>query len=137
MAEGRLEEVADGHCGKAILLAACFKPDEVFLRQLNLGRVFDNEHSFLMRNEFPQDRKQGRFSSASSTTNKDVFACQDVVFEVVREGAIKRTFTNQIFHFEVAGVELADGERHTTKTARRDDRGDSASIGQPRVENGL
>src|SRR6266404_5376538 len=45
VAEGSLQEIADGHSRKAILFAACFKPDEVFLRQLNLGRVFDEEIS--------------------------------------------------------------------------------------------
>jgi len=57
MAEGCLEKIADGHCRKAILLPACFKADEIFLRQLKFGRVLDNEHAFLLRNEFPQDGK--------------------------------------------------------------------------------
>src|SRR5438309_10257620 len=56
---------------------------------------------------------------------------------MVREGAVESPFANQILYFEVARVEFADGERHPSETARRDHRGDPASIGQPRVENGL
>jgi len=56
MAKGRFEEIADGHCRKAVLFAAGFKPDEIFLRQLNLGGVFDDEHPFLLRNESSEDR---------------------------------------------------------------------------------
>ena len=42
---------------------------------------------------------------------------------------------NQIFHLEVAGIELADGQRHAAETARRDHGRDAAAIGQSRVEN--
>ena len=55
MAEGCLEKIADGHCWKAILLPACFKADEILLRQLKLGRVFDNKHPLLLRNVFSED----------------------------------------------------------------------------------
>ena len=55
VAEGRFQEVADGHCGKAVLFPASFKPDEILLRQLNFGRVFDNEDSFVLGNEFSED----------------------------------------------------------------------------------
>ncbi len=61
--------------------------------------------------------------------DEDVLAREHVVFEVVREGAVESAFANQILHLEVAGVELADRERHAAKTARRDDRGDAAAIG--------
>ena len=57
MAEGCFQEIANGHCRKAVLFPACFKPDEIFLRQLNLGRVLDDEHPFILRNEFSEDRK--------------------------------------------------------------------------------
>ena len=46
-------------------------------------------------------------------------------------------FANQILHLEVAGVELANREGHAGETARRDHRGDTAAIGQSRVENRL
>src|SRR5258707_2273316 len=77
VAECCFQEISDADSGKAILFAAGFKPNEILLRQLNLGRVFDNEHPFIPRNEFSEDRKQGRLSSASSTANNDGFACQD------------------------------------------------------------
>ncbi len=56
---------------------------------------------------------------------------------MVREGAVESSSSNQIVHFEVAGVEFADRERHAGETARRDHRGHAAAIGQPRVQNGL
>ena len=61
-----------------------------------------------------------------------------VVFKVVREeDAVESSFPNQILHFEVAGVEFADRERNTAKAARRDDRGNTAAIGQARIEDRL
>src|ERR1700730_2896068 len=137
MTEGCFQEVANRYGGKAVLFAAGFKPNEILLRQLNLGRVFDDEHSFILRNEFSEDRKQSRFSSACSAADQDVLAREDIVFQVVREGAIKSAFANQVFHLEVAGVELANRERHAGEAARRDHRGDAAAIGEARVENGL
>ena len=55
VAEGCFQEVADGHCRKAVLFPAGFKPNEIFLRQLNFGRVFDNEDSLVLGNEFSED----------------------------------------------------------------------------------
>jgi hypothetical protein len=57
VAKGCFQEIADGHCRKAILFAAGFKADEVFLRQLKLGRIFDNEDPLVLRNEFSKDGK--------------------------------------------------------------------------------
>src|ERR1700689_2723800 len=56
---------------------------------------------------------------------------------MVCEAAVESACPNQIFHLEVTGVELADGERHAAQTARRDDCRDPTTIGQARVENGL
>ena len=57
MTEGCFQEIANRYCRKAILFAACFEANEILLRQLNLGRVFDDEHKFLRRYEFSEDRK--------------------------------------------------------------------------------
>ena len=57
VSKGSLEEITDGHSGNAILFPACLEANEILLRQLNLGRVFDDEHPFLLRNEFSEDRK--------------------------------------------------------------------------------
>src|SRR5713226_3776548 len=54
VAEGSHEEFADGDCWKAILFTAGFKPNEIFLGEVNLGRVFDNKHPLILRNEFSQ-----------------------------------------------------------------------------------
>ena len=58
--------------------------------KLNLGCVFDHQHAFVCRNEFSKDREQRGFSRAGAAANEDVFACEDVVFEVVCERAIER-----------------------------------------------
>ena len=57
MSEGCFQEIADRHSGKAVLFAACFEPNEILLRQSNLGRIFDHEHPFLLRYEFSENRK--------------------------------------------------------------------------------
>src|SRR5271163_3524863 len=89
MTEGCLQEIANRYCRKSILFAACFEANEILLRQLNLGRVFDDEHPFLLRDEFSEDRKQGRLSSSRSTANKNVLAREHIIFQVVREGAVE------------------------------------------------
>src|SRR5271168_1088528 len=137
VAESSLEEIADGDCRKAILFAASLESNEVFLRQLNLGSVLDHKHPLVLGNKFSEDRQKCGFTSPGSTADEDVLACKHVVFEVVCEGEVESASPNQILHLEVAGVELADRERHAAKTARRDDRCDAAAIGQPRVENGF
>ncbi len=86
VAEGCFEKIPDRHGRKAVLFPASFKADEILLRQLNLGRIFDDEHPFILRDELPKDRKQGRFASASPAANQNVLACEDVVFEKIRQG---------------------------------------------------
>src|SRR5580704_17768809 len=56
---------------------------------------------------------------------------------MVGEGAVQSASANQILHFEVAGVEFADCERHSSQTTRWNDGGDTAAIGQARVEDGF
>ena len=56
MAESSFEEIADGHCRKAVLLPACFKSDEVLLREVNLGSVLNHKNPFVLGNEFSEDR---------------------------------------------------------------------------------
>src|SRR5258708_2965147 len=57
VAEGRFQEVTNGHCRKAVLFPAGLEPDEIFLRKLNLGRIFDDEDAFVWWNELSEDRK--------------------------------------------------------------------------------
>ena len=56
VAEGGLQQVANGDGRKAVLFAARFETDEIFLRQVNLGRVFDHENALVRGNEFSEDR---------------------------------------------------------------------------------
>src|SRR5271155_4864065 len=39
-------------CGKAVLFAASLKSNEVFLREVNLGSVFDHKDPLVLGNEF-------------------------------------------------------------------------------------
>ena len=48
MAKGSLQEIANRDCRKAVLFPASFEPDEVFLAELNLGRVFDDENPLVL-----------------------------------------------------------------------------------------
>jgi len=56
---------------------------------------------------------------------------------VVREGAVESSSSNQssISKWRVLNLRIVSVT--TAQTARRDDRGDAAAIGQPRVQNGL
>src|SRR5580704_12875716 len=56
VAEGSLQEIANGYCRKTVLFAARFEPDEVFLAQVNLRRVFDDEDPLLLRDKFSKHR---------------------------------------------------------------------------------
>lgn len=61
VAERGLEKVADGDGWRTVLLAPGFKPDKVFMPQLNLSRIFNKQNAFIRRNEFSQGRQQRGF----------------------------------------------------------------------------
>ncbi len=54
MTQGGFQEIADGNGGCAILFAARFKADEIGVRQLDLGGVFDEQKSLVWRNELSE-----------------------------------------------------------------------------------
>jgi hypothetical protein len=86
-----------------------FKPDEVFLCQLNLRRVFDDEYPFLLWNEFSERVKKTCFTAASSTTDKDVVT----IFYIARKLQIQATQAHEILDGEMAIVEFANGQGDT------------------------
>jgi pimeloyl-ACP methyl ester carboxylesterase len=62
---------------------------------------------------------------------------KNVVFQAIGERLVEGSAADQVGHFEVASVELADGQRYPTQTAARNDGRDAAPIGKARVEHGL
>src|SRR5260370_16004004 len=102
-----------------------------------LGCILKAKDALLLRNEFAEYRQKCRFSCARTATDEDIFACEDVVFEMIRQSAVESPGPNQIFHLKMTCVELADCERHSSQTTRWNDGSDAATIGQPRVEDGF
>ena len=64
---------------------------------------------------FPRIDKSVVFPVPGSAADENVLAREDVVFEVVRERAVKGSSPNQILDLEVAGVELTNRERHAAR----------------------
>ena len=54
VAERSFEKVADRYGWHAVLFPPGFEPDKIFMPQLNLGRIFDQQDAFIRRNEFPR-----------------------------------------------------------------------------------
>src|SRR5260370_1808325 len=135
MAQGRLQEIADGDSRETVLCPACFQADEVLLDQVNLCSVLDDQGAFFGRNEFSEDREERRFSSSCAATDEDIFSSKNIVFEAIRDGAVESPCRDQVLHLKMASVELTDREGHASQTAGRDDRGDTAPVRESRGEN--
>ena len=72
MAKARLEQFADGHGGKAVLLTPGFKADQVRCSNLNLRGVLDDENAFVFGNEACEDVEKSRLAGAGSARDEDV-----------------------------------------------------------------
>ena len=57
VAESGLEQIANRDGGNAVLFPARLKPDEIFMVQLDLCGVLDEQDAFVRRNEFPERRQ--------------------------------------------------------------------------------
>jgi hypothetical protein len=55
VAKGGFEKIPDGDGGKAVLRLPSFKTDQVVLVHVNFRRVFDEEDTFIARNELSDD----------------------------------------------------------------------------------
>ena len=104
------EQVADRYAGKAVLRVACFKPDEVRLGDLNFRGVLNQENPLFLGYESAEDIQGRGLSGAGAATNQNVLAGKDVVFESIGEWLVECSGCDQVLHFKVARVELADGQ---------------------------
>src|SRR5213080_4958746 len=74
MAEGCFQEVTDAHSRQTVLWLPSFKTNKVVLVHLNFGGVFDEENSFIARNEFPKDIKERCLPGPRAAGDQDVFS---------------------------------------------------------------
>src|ERR1700687_5815445 len=85
MAKGCLQKIPDRHCRQAVLRLPGFQANQILLPHLNLGGVLDQQDSFVLGDELPDDVQKRRFATPSSASNKDVFPCQDIILKLVRK----------------------------------------------------
>lgn len=88
--QGSLEKIPNRDGWQPVLRLPRFKPDKVRLLQLNFRRVFDEENSLVVPNEFAEDVEQGRFSCPGAAADKDVFTGANVAFELLSESLVER-----------------------------------------------
>ena len=55
MSKRGFQEVANRHGGEPILFLSGFKPNEVLLAHVNLGRVLDQQYAFVVGDELPEN----------------------------------------------------------------------------------
>jgi hypothetical protein len=130
VAKGGFEEVPDGDGGQTVLRLPCFEADQVVLGQVNFRRVFDEEDTFIRRDELPEGIEHRSFPRSSTPSDENVSPSENVVLELVGERLLQCSCLHQVFHAKVPGVEFPDGQSHAVYTARRNDGGDAAAIGE-------
>lgn len=89
--------------------------------KLYLSSVFDQQNAFIRGNELSERVQKSRLTSACTAANKQVAPLQDVVFKAIRECMGEGSAFDEVRDFEVTNVEFANGERHTTQAAGRND----------------
>src|SRR5580700_4404043 len=135
MAESRFQKVTDAHSRQSVLWLPGFKADKVVLVHLNFGGVFDEENSFVGRNELPKDIKDRRFPRSCATRDQDVLAPENISLKLIRQPSFQGSNLDEVLDTEVPSVELADCQRDAIQAARGNDCGNPASIRQARVED--
>src|SRR6266436_1266467 len=72
MAERCFQEVPDAHSRQTVLWLPSFKTNKVVLIHLNFGGVFDEENSFIGRNEFPENIQERCLASSRTSGDQNV-----------------------------------------------------------------
>ena len=121
MAEGCLEKISDGDGRQSVLLASRLKANKVTFVDLDLGGVFDNDDSLIVRNITGQDIQQRGFTGSGAARDKNVPVLQDVIFKFGGQALGQGSDSNEVVDREVAGVEFANGECDPVDAAGWDD----------------
>ena len=128
VAKGGFEEVPDGDGRQTILRLSRFETDEVVLVHVNFRGVFDEEDTFIGRDELSEDIDHCSFPGSGTPSDENVSPGENVVFELVGETLLQCSCLNEVLNAKVPGVEFPDGQRHAVYAARRNDGGDAAAI---------
>ena len=62
MAKSCSQEIPNRHCRQSVLRLPGLKPNQILLPHVNLGRVLNQQNSFLLRDELSEDVQEGRFA---------------------------------------------------------------------------
>jgi len=121
-----LQQVSNRHSRQAILRLPRFKPDQVLLAHVNFGSVLNQEDSFIVGDELPENVQEGGLATPRSPSDEVVLATQDVVLKLVGEPTFQSASRHKIISIKVPGVELSDRQRDTAQAAWGDDGGNAA-----------
>src|SRR4029077_21039037 len=92
------EEVPDGDSGQTVLRLPRFEADQVVLGQVNFRRVFDEEDTFIGRDELAEDIEHRSFPGSGTPGDQNVLSSENVVFELIGEPAFQCSCPHKIFH---------------------------------------
>src|SRR3954454_23927383 len=124
MAKSGPEKISDRYWRKRRLVAewklrsAGLEPQQIRLHQVNLRRLFDQDHAIAIGNVRSEGIQQCRLARSGSTGNEDVLLRRDRRHEACRQLRRQRADINQIVE-AVAARELSNRQRWAVDSARR------------------
>src|SRR5258708_6299698 len=133
MAKGCFQKIPDRHRRQAVLRLPSLESNQILLSHLNLGSVLDQQNSFVLRDELSDDVQERRLTTPGSSSNEDVFSCQDIILKLVRKPSFEGPAFDEVVDTEMPGVELSNGQGYSVQTAGRNDSGDTTPIRQPGI----
>src|ERR1035437_676792 len=112
-----------------------FEPDHMRLLETQFGRVFTRHNSLVDRDEQRQAVKQGRFTRAGAAANQDVEPRAHDGAQKLDDLRYQRLLRDQIVNVVAPAAESANRQRRAVERQRRNDRVDTRTVGQPRVNH--
>src|SRR6202790_4007676 len=106
MAKRGPQELPNGHWRRPRLLWPSFEAHQIGVLKMKFGGIFDEQDALFLGNEFCKNSQGRRFPGPRATADQDIFSRKHVIFEAVSKTLIESSRTNEILHFEMAGVEL-------------------------------
>ncbi len=111
------------------------EPRDVLLVQLELGRVFDRDDALALGDEARQHVEQRRLAGARAAADERVQPRADADFEELEHRARQRADGDEVLGAQALGRKTADREQRAVDRERRDDRVDTGTIRQARVDH--
>ncbi len=130
------QELPDGELALAFDVGwPVLERDDMRVVDLQLGRIFDGDHTLVVRDEACDHVESRRLARPGAARDQDVHAAQHRGLEELRHGRAEASLSREVLHAEHGVLELADRECGAMDRGGADDRVDTASVRQPGVDH--